>query len=549
MCGIIGTTTNLDRTLLNLISHRGPDGRGIFTDDKHSISLGHTRLSIIDIDNGQQPMSIGGITIVYNGETYNYIEIRDYLIKTFGENFLTSSDTEVILRLYKNLGIKKTLNMLNGMFALAILDNRNNNSVIYLARDRMGVKPLFYYMADDNLMFCSEINPLKKMIGLGNLTINPMAVSIYFNTYYIPSPLTIWNEITSLEKGSYLEYNLINKACENERYWCFPEINRKHVGDDELNDTLSNATMIRMRSDVPYGGYLSGGIDSTLIIKYMSGYDSKVKTFTAEIEGELNEQSYAKMVSDKFKTSHKGFKVTDKDVNISFLREILWHFGQPFADSSMIPTHMISGQIAKDVTVALSGDGADELFAGYDKYVKQSNLKNKFFRNVNSDFLATAYQMDSLKYLVDNLPYVPSDDKELLRMMDINYFLEGDVLQKVDRTSMANSLETRSPFLDYRMVEISNRISYDLMFNNISRKMAIKRLLCNDFDRDFVFRPKIGFMLPIEKYCHRFDEYLNKYNFNKVGIFGDKFEINSITDGYLRFAILMFLLWWEENFE
>ena len=541
MCGIIGSTNKLDAFVLEKLRHRGPDDSGLFEDQ--NIYLGHTRLSIIDVQHGSQPISNenGSIVMVYNGEIYNFIELREELKKK-NVNFRTSSDSEVLLKMYENYGLDQTLKKINGMFAFALFDKVQNK--LYLVRDRVGIKPVFYCLKS-GLSFCSELTPLRDLCGKENLTIDHEALSIFFNTYYIPSPYTIWNEIRSLEPGHYVSYDFKKKISQKTCYWQLQKFCRDWNDISSFEETFEDAVRIRMRSEVPYGAYLSGGIDSSLVVKYMSKYDDCVKTYTAEIDDDfLNEKEYATNVSNKFKTQYNGMQISDKHVDIDLLFKLINHFGQPFADSSIIPTYLISKAISEKVTVALSGDGADELFAGYDKYTNHGILSDRFFRNNNVDFLK--HNFNSYNLLLKHLPYVPKDQKELLRLLDIRFFLEGDILQKVDRTSMANSLEVRTPFLDYRIIQMSQMLNSNTLFN-VTKKKILKDLIRKNFGDSFVDRPKVGFMLDINKWTYRFNSYLTQFDFKKTRLFNDNFDISKVNDGYLRFAFLMFVLWWKNE--
>jgi len=539
MCGIIGSTTyEINENNLDELSHRGPNSNGIFQNE--DVSFGHTRLSIIDIENGQQPMVFekGRLALVFNGEIYNYRELKNKLKKVI---FETDSDTEVLLEYYRNFGLNKTLEDINGMFSFAIYDN----GTMFLVRDRLGIKPLFYSFRDQDLSFCSEISPLKNLIGIENLTINPQAVSMFFNTYYIASPETIWNEIKSLEPGHYIRFD--RGSMEIERYWSLRKEKREFDDLEHLESLISDSVFLRMRSDVPYGAYLSGGTDSSLIVKHMSNH-GKCKTFTAEInDDELNERKYAEKVVEQCDTEHTNLPINYEDINLNFLKSLVKYFGQPFADSSIVPTYLISKEISNNVTVALGGDGADEVFCGYNKYNNLKDIPKNFFRNTNNDFIGDRYSRDTYGYMLSKLPYIPEDKSEILRLLDIRFFLEGDILQKVDRLSMASSLEVRVPFLDHRIVEYSNKLTYDKMFGKI-RKYPVKKILENYFDKDFVHRSKIGFMLNVGEWVDNFDDWVSNSDALKTEVFVDDFDVKNVKDKYLKFAILMFCLWYEENY-
>ncbi len=549
MCGIIGSNKYpITRNTLNKLSHRGPDERGLLS-SYGDLNLGHTRLSIIGIEDGQQPMQLDkeSISLTFNGEIYNYIELQDKL-RAIGRETSTNSDTEVLLEYYSVFGIDRLLEDVNGMFAFVIHDKLHDTML--LVRDRLGIKPLFYAVENDGISFCSEITPLKDMLGIENLTIDPVAVSMYFNTFYIASPNTIWNEVRSLEPGQMLTYDLNTGKNELKTYWSLTPQPRDNHSLDEFDDLLKDAVRLRMRSDVPYGAYLSGGIDSSLVVKHMSSIANKCDTFTAEIKDkELNEKQYADKVAEAYNTNHTNIEVEYGEIKLSFLRKLARIFGQPFADSSIIPTYLISKKISESVAVALGGDGSDENFCGYNKYDHTSkSIQEKFFRNQDLSFLNDKYVNNTYDYMISKLPYQVEDPQEKMRLMDIRFFLEGDILQKVDRLSMANSLEVRVPFLDHRILEYANRLDYDLLFGEL-RKQVPKTILERDFDSDFVHRDKIGFMLNVDEWIHEFDSVINQTKMLQSDLFRVIFNIESIENSYLKFAILMFVLWYEENYE
>ena len=535
MCGLIGSTgPRINRTTLNDIHHRGPDSRGLFCDE--NISMGHTRLEVIDPENGSQPRMSEEVVLVFNGEIYNYLELRCNQEK---------SDTEVLLQYYRKHGIEKTLRDINGMFSFALYDKKKGK--LFLVRDRLGIKPMHYFHRDGELVFCSEIEPIKNLVGSKKLSIDKLAVSVFFSLYYIPSPLTIWKEIRSLRPGHYVEYDISSDSFCDKEYWSLPRPTKNKQSLDDLENLLSHSVRLRTRSDVPYGAYLSGGVDSSLIVKCMSDLDEGVSTFTAQINDEkLDESSYAAYVASVCETDHTNLEVNYGDITLNFLRKISANFGQPFADSSIIPTYLISKKISENVTVALGGDGADELFCGYNKYSHIEDKKEfKFFRNDDLSFLNKGYVCNNILYLSSLLPYSVDSDIELMRLLDIHVFLEGDILQKVDRTSMANSLEVRVPFLDHRIVELSNNLNYDILYGK-PRKAALKNILSKYFPEDFVKRPKIGFMLNMGGWVDKLFSRIKSFKVFEDNIFVKDFNFSGVKDNYLKFAIIMFSLWYED---
>ncbi len=533
MCAIIGTVNHeLNRLCLSKLYSRGPDYNSLYKNK--NVSFAHARLSVIDAEGGNQPMHSmsGNSTIIFNGEIYNAREL----------DASHKSDTRVLLEYYEKHGIEKTLQDINGMFSFAILDKEQNK--IFIARDRLGVKPLFYYNKNNKLIFCSEINPIKDEVGISNLSINSTALGVYFRLFFIPSPITIWNEIQSLKQGSYLTYDLKSNQLQQKTYWKLSEPERSETNINRLEELIENASTIRTRSDVPYSVFLSGGIDSTLITKYLSTFNQNLQTYTVEVQDpNLNEAEYSSIAAAKFKTKHSSIKLKYKNILINHLREMTTHFGQPFADLSIIPYDLISKQIGSRSIVALGGDGADESFCGYDRYNNPTGTVEDLYRNKQFNLIPSE---DPRDFMLNNLPYIPTDKSELLRILDINYFLEGDILQKVDRLSMRHSLEVRSPLLDYRIVEFSNTLDYNLMFK-MRKKEALRRLLEKDFSKDFIDRKKIGLTLTPENLKATVDSYLDQYSFSHSLVCPN--WLKKVTSNYyLKFAMLMFVLWHEENY-
>lgn len=533
MCAIIGTVNHeLDRLCLSRLYSRGPDYNNVYKNK--NVNLAHARLSVIDAEGGNQPMqSISGNSIiVFNGEIYNARELDN----TY------KSDTRVLLEHYEKHGIEKTLQDINGMFSFAIFDKKQNK--IFIARDRLGVKPLFYYNKDNKLIFCSEINSIKDEVGIDNLSINNTALSVYFRLFFIPSPITIWNEIQSLKQGNYLIHDLDSNQLQQKTYWKLSQPERFESDINKLEELIEDASIIRTRSDVPYSVFLSGGVDSTLITKYLSRFNKNLQTYTVEVQDpDLNEAEYSNIAAAKFETKHSSIKLKYKNILINHLREMTARFGQPFADLSIIPYDLISKQIGSRSVVALGGDGADESFCGYNRYDNPTGAVQDLYRNKQFNLMPSE---DPEGFLLANLPYTSSDKNELLRILDISYFLEGDILQKVDRLSMRHSLEVRSPLLDYRIIEFSNSLDYNLMFK-MRKKEVLRRFLEKDFSKDFIDRKKIGLTLTPENLKSTVDNYLNQHNFNYPLICKDWFKKVS-SNYYLKFAMLMFILWYEENY-
>lgn len=563
MCGIAGfisfnghnkknATVRIKRMSDTLI-HRGPDEEGYFVDD--FIALGHRRLSIIDLTSGQQPMgTLGGqVQIVFNGEIYNFLEIRAEL-KLKGYCFHTHSDTEVILLAYAEWG-ENCVERLNGMFAFAIWDARNRQ--IFLARDRVGKKPLYYFYDSQSFAFASELKALRA----GNFCsdqIDPKALDCYLSFGYIPTPLTIFKTVKKLPAACFIVVS--NSQLKEHRYWNLNFANPVNYtmesAADELEALLDDAVKCRLMSEVPLGVFLSGGLDSPLIVTAMSRLmESPVLTNTIGFDNkDFNESVAAREIADFLKTTHHEFIVKPQVINI--LEKIAWHFDEPFADSSAIPTWYVCQMARTHVTVALSGDGGDESFGGYTfRYIPHhleskirkllpTRLRQLLFGSLGSIWPASARfpKPLRLKTIFENLSvsdaeafyrdliwlrsdireelytpefkvdlqyftpmemvyplYAGSNAKDALgRAMftDIHFYLPEDVLVKVDRMSMAHSLEVRSPLLDYRIIEFAAKLPSYLKLNLQRGKLILRELASRRLPSEIKKRPKLGFSIP-----------------------------------------------------
>jgi asparagine synthase (glutamine-hydrolysing) len=565
MCGITGfVRTNQDpddpkliRSMGDAIAHRGPDASGEYVDD--FIALGHRRLSIIDLSQaGNQPMfSVdNNLVIVFNGEIYNFIEIRKELDRS-GHIFRTKTDTEVILKLYEIYG-KDCLSRLNGMFAFAIWDRIEKK--LFLATDRIGKKPLYYYW-DNRGSFCfaSEIKSLLKIPYIDRV-IEPTALVDYLKYLYIPAPKSIYKNIYKLPPGHCMEFGIGSKII-IEQYWDIDFSKQLNCTDkqaaDGLYDLLRDSTACRMIADVPLGAFLSGGIDSSGVTALMSKIDDNpVKTCSIGFsDKEHDETPFAKKIAELYKTLHKEYFVTDSLVDT--VKILYRFFDEPFADSSAIPTYHVSRLARKSVTVALAGDGGDENFGGYEKYLKdiyenqarryfprtllQLLLKvskrrhNSFWRKTGTlcrgalldpalSFYATNTFIDDeqlqrlLSISMNNLTqgYRPSDlvthywDKvrgaDVVTGMlytDLKTYLPGDILVKVDRMSMAHALEVRAPLLDYRIIEYAARLPSKMKIRNKQQKYILKKSLSRVLPKSILYRQKHGFTVPLDSWFRK----------------------------------------------
>jgi asparagine synthase (glutamine-hydrolysing) len=557
ICGIVeqqGSAVN-PAVLGNLnarLFHRGPDEGGEWFEGAAGLAM--RRLSIIDLTGGHQPMfnEDGTVGSVFNGEIYNYLELRKRL-EALGHRFATNSDTEAIVHLYEQDG-PEGLERLNGMFALAIWDRTREQ--LLLARDRAGKKPLYYSVANGRIVFSSEMTSLLEYPGIGR-DIDPVALDNYFSLGYVPAPRTIFSQVRQLEPGRYL----VSKAGRIDigRYWRLeakpPAGGTETEAAEELLALLKDAVRIRLYSDVPFGALLSGGVDSSLVVGLMSQLmDRPVQTFNIGFsEEDLDESGYAAEVAKHFGTEHHNLTAGPHSV-IELVNKLTTHFGEPFADASAIPTYLVSEIARKHVTMALSGDGGDEVFGGYQAYryhacaaayrnlpgavrtmvrsaartmngsggvlggrvrrfVEESELPVaqawQHSRSIFTDaelaelytpeFAATVKLRDRGFQIKESFEHFRGGDPDagILNHVDYETYLPGDILVKVDRMSMANSLEVRSPLLDYRVAEFAAGLPRDWKWTPWAGKRILKRAAENVLPHSILARRKQGFVLPI----------------------------------------------------
>jgi asparagine synthase (glutamine-hydrolysing) len=559
MCGIAGIvgatrenniTEGLVREMCDRIIHRGPDDEGIFVED--GAGLGMRRLSIIDLSGGHQPVfnEDRSAWIVYNGEIYNFPELRAEL-ESSGHRFYTKTDTEVIIHLYEEMG-SDCVQKLRGMFALAIYDKANRK--LLLARDRLGKKPLHYAMLHDKLYFASEIKSILA-VAPELAQVNSQGLLEYLYYGYVPDPITAFSGIHRVPPGHLLEFE--NGKVSIRQYWDLPSYGTlKPTSEEEILEELERrlleATRIRLISDVPLGAFLSGGTDSSTIVALMARASSApVKTFSIGFaKDDFDEAQYARIVARKFGTDHHEM-ILEPDV-VRTLEDMTSSLEEPFGDSSMLPTYFVSQMARRHVTVALSGDGGDEIFAGYDRYRIQSdhrifenipNWARSFYRNqvfplVPRNTMGRQFSYNiSLPWrerYVDSLSFVPSferdtrllsrDFREVLRRsddprnallrhfakaptkdaisellyVDTKTYLVGDILTKVDRMSMLNSLEVRVPILDHEVVEWATSLPSEWKLRGRTQKYILRKLAERvGVPREVLNRPKQGFALPL----------------------------------------------------
>ena len=563
MCGIAGfcnfygkAQENIER-MKERMHHRGPDAGGTYLSEDGNVVLGHRRLSIVDLsENGAQPMTShsGRFVIAYNGEIYNYKKLADKLLKEGKTDaFRGTSDTEVLLEAFEAYGIREAISLCKGMFAIALYDKKEKT--LYLLRDRVGEKPLYYGMVNGSFVFASDIGCISALDGFCN-EINRSVLDLYFVHGYIPAPYSVYEGIYKLEPGTILKIKAPFKEWETECYWSMKEAayqgqNNLFTGSekeaaDELERLLKAAIEEQMVADVPVGAFLSAGIDSSTIVALMQSlYPGKVKSFTIGMEEKgYNEAVYAKEIAERLGTEHTELYITEKDAR-DVIPKLGYMFGEPFADSSQIPTYLVSKMTREHVTVSLSGDGGDELFCGYTTYasieriwnkmksipygirkpvgelVLHSPLKNHPIYRVKGKLLGAKGPVDL--YICSNeteplakkislthkeCSYKHSEYKNgflketnhNIMLMDMLMYHPDDILVKVDRAAMAVSLETRVPMLDKDVVEFAWRLPVDYKRGGGIGKKVLRDVLYRYVPRELMERPKKGFSIPIDQW-------------------------------------------------
>ena len=535
MCGIYITNHSISKQIiqkkLDLISYRGPDAQKIL--QKDSISFGHLRLAVLDLDErSNQPMTFDDLTIVYNGEIYNYNDVRKSLEQE-GVSFNTRSDTEVVLKGYDAWG-KDIVSKLNGMFAFAIFDKKKGQ--LFCSRDRLGVKPFYYSWKEGFFEICSQIGPIS-----GQKKINSEALNIYLQTGYVPSPYSIYEDVFKLSPGNNLTIDLKKGEKSIEKYWDLNSQKLKTVSYNqakkELHRLLIDAVKIRLQSDVPYGSFLSGGIDSALVSAIANKVSKeKINTFTIGFDKfEYDESELAQKFSNIIESEHKTIQCSEKEM-IALLPKFFEVYDEPFADSSSIPSLLLNKSTKPYVTVALAGDGGDESFLGYNHFSwvqrfkilfwfplilrrmisrfpfelyfgkKGSLLKdileitdlNQFIRKIFTGFQSILKEddLDWFKWYESSL-YLSKNPIQKAADLNIKLWLENDSNVKVDRASMAYSVEVRSPFLDYRIIEFARSLPVSYRFSRGKRKKILKDILKNYIPKSVFQVPKKGFSVPI----------------------------------------------------
>ncbi|OQX88731.1 asparagine synthase (glutamine-hydrolyzing) [candidate division KSB1 bacterium 4484_87] len=622
MCGICGVVhTNFDqrveenqiRRMTDAIVHRGPDDEGIYV--KPEVGLGMRRLSIIDLVTGKQPISneSGDVWIVFNGEIYNHHELRKELIAR-GHRFATKTDTESIVHAYEEYG-EQCVEKLNGMFAFAIWDERKKS--LFVARDRIGIKPLYYFFDKKRFIFGSEI---KSILQAGEVPrrIDLQALDNFLTFEYIPAPLSIFQDIRKLPPGQTLTLKANEVYLRS--YW---NLRMNSDGfdsqktEEKLVEVLQDAVKIRLMSDVPLGAFLSGGIDSSTIVALMAQVmNQPVKTFSIGFEDQTyNELNYARMIAKKYQTEH--FESIIQPNALELMESLIHFLDEPFGDFSIFPTYLVSKMAREHVTVVLSGDGGDELFGGYDTYLahqiankyaklpgwlrkgmirpivdslppspKKKGLINRAKRFVEGTKLSPELQhtrwmiflqdaeremlytpemksgmtnSSSYQFILDYFEQVTAQTRDEINQqmyVDVKTYLVDDILVKVDRMSMATSLEARVPLLDHRVVELAASIPGNAKLQGKKSKVILKDAMKKYLPEEILYRGKEGFSIPIKNWIKNelkpmMLDLLNSDRIKAEGFFDYRFVERLISEhlsgkenhSHRLWALMMFEKW------
>lgn len=628
MCGIVGFVDSKGRcdegtleVMLKTLHHRGPDNQAfrLHRSNLGTIGLGHSRLSIIDISHSaDQPMIYNEFSIVFNGEIYNYKEIRSVL-EADGHVFRTNSDTEVILQAFKKWGVKCIEHFI-GMFVFVIFDNLKQK--LWLVRDRAGVKPLYYYKKEEHFFFASELKAFMNCPEFDK-SLDEEALHVYFDLGYIPAPLSIFSFVKKLEGGCYLELDLNTKKVFINQYWnvfSLFQSPKLDISYDEAKQSLKNlltsACNYRMIADVPVGVFLSGGYDSALVTAILqTDRTEKLKTFTIGFERGNNEAPYARQTANYLGTDHVEMICTEK-IAQDIIPELSYYYDEPFADQSAIPTILVSRLAREKVTVALSADGGDELFAGYNRYfsfrnrIEQlekipvglhsiagwtTNALSSFLpfskgeedhrlrgisryfnaQNGNKD-LALYQSIHSLPHFLKQNAFKSSihgrgfslpqksvfrNSIEMAMAVDFKYYLQDDILTKVDRATMSVSLEGREPLLDHRLVEFASQLPIEYKMTKNKGKRILRDIVHDFIPEELMNRPKTGFSVPIFSWLQgdlKFlvNDHLSMEQLEKSNIFNSKFVNKTVRDFqdkkfYYKpyiWRLLMFQMWYQRWF-
>lgn len=614
MCGITGFidfNNALDRLdlirMTDSIEHRGPDGVGYsnWSLDKTTIGLGHRRLSILDLsESGKQPMTKHGLHITYNGEIYNYREIRKELID-LGYQFISDSDTEVILSAFDKWGVD-CVHKFIGMFAFALFHKEDNK--IFLFRDRAGVKPLYYYWKNKTFLFSSELKAFHQISSFEK-QLNLQSLAEFFQYGYISTPNCIFENCHKLDQGHYLIFDLKRGEFFKKKYWdvfdCVRTRKEKLTEEECLETTeslLTSACNYRMVSDVPVGIFLSGGYDSSMVTALIQKERTqKVKTYTIAFEDDnFNEANHAALVAKHLQTDHHEM-VCSMEQAKSIIPMIADICDEPFGDSSIIPTYLVSKMAREEVTVALSSDGGDEQFIGYSRYlkaIKLGSVMNKlpdFVNKTIGSLGSTVASKDRIRekiwqtFQCSNISSIPSIQTQNLFSREINqlirgvsiegvignlsystdlnslfaaeyqHYMQDDIMVKVDRAAMAVSLEGREPLLDHRIAEWAFQLPLGVKYRNKTLKYLLKEITHKYIPKEIMDRPKQGFAIPVIDWLqgdlsYLISQYFSKKRINSQGLFNysfveqhlKRFKNKSPESEVFIWHMLVFQMWYDK---
>ncbi|WP_059171471.1 asparagine synthase (glutamine-hydrolyzing) [Bacillus sp. FJAT-27445] len=608
MCGFIGCVHDqaqnfmdedkkLFKSMNNIITHRGPDDDGYYFDEH--IQFGFRRLSIIDIECGAQPLTYENerYWIIFNGEVYNYVELRDELLQK-GLTFATSSDTEVIIALYSHLG-EKAVQKLRGMFAFVIWDKQEKK--LFGARDHFGIKPFFYYENEGKTLFASEKKSI--LLALENEEMNYDSLQHYLTYQFVPEPETMTEGIHKLEPGHYFTREAGGKM-EIKRFWkahFAPVLKSEDEFTKEIRDVLFDSVNMHMRSDVPVGSFLSGGIDSSIIASIAKEFHPAIKTFSVGFERDgFSEIDVAKETAEKLGVENISYVITPEEY-MAEVPKIMWHMDDPLADPACVPLYFVAREARKHVTVVLSGEGADELFGGYNIYREPGDLQvfNKIPRvgkvllkgiagimpegTRGKSFIERGITPMEERYIGNAKMFTEEEKRELLNVyregldftditkklysesegynpvdrmqyIDIHTWMRGDILLKADKMTMAHSLELRVPFLDKEVFAVASRIPADLKTANGTTKYILRKAAESFVPAHVLNRKKLGFPVPIR---HWLKEEMNSWakdiirESNTDHLFNKQYVLRLLDEHCLGKAdnsrkiwtVLMFMVW------
>jgi asparagine synthase (glutamine-hydrolysing) len=622
MCGITGfidfnkkSDLSILTKMTDVLSHRGPDDSGYFfvESDIANIGLGHRRLSILDLSkHGHQPMRFENLEIVYNGEVYNFWDIRLELEK-YGYVFKSNSDTEVILKAFHKWGMK-SIDQFIGMFAIALHDNRTNR--LYLIRDRAGVKPIYWYWKNNLFMFASELKSFHQNKWF-HKEISSDSLALFFQLAYVPQPWSIFKNTKKVRAGHFLEFNLKNKQFTEKKYWDVLHFYNKPKKDipeseamKEIEKKFQSAFRYRNIADVPVGIFLSGGYDSSIVAAILQrSQNEKVKTFTIGFNDiNYDEAPFANKVADFLGTDHTQVYCTWKEA-LDIIPDLPVIYDEPFADHSAIPTILVSKIARKTVSVALSADGGDEIFGGYDKYMTKFNkytnifkylrkiigsknlnrlslfiqqhgfVKDDLFANKVAKFvfennieiqkiisyfstpimnerIISDYSYHKIQTCFDDIQHV-FDNNVINKMLAIDYktYLVDDILHKVDRATMSVSLEGREPFLDHRIIEYMAQLPDHYKILGNEKKYLLKKITHQLLPTQLMDRPKMGFSIPLKYWLNNeLQDYISTYFSSKYESVINRHALVKIKKLFYQkrinyrfiWNILIFQMWYQK---